>query len=92
MTKQTLANQEMPLPGLYRHYKGRDYEVIDTAQHSETGEQLVVYRCLYGDYGLWVRPLPMFLESVQVKGESVPRFCYLGPVVRDLGSMGAGGD
>lgn len=91
MTKQTLANQEMPVPGLYRHYKGRDYEVIDTAQHSETGEQLVVYRCLYGDYGLWVRPLQMFLEFVTVEGKRIPRFCYLGPVARTR-AENAGGD
>lgn len=61
-------------PGLYRHYKGKDYEVIGTARHSETEEWLVVYRCLYGDYSLWVRPLDMFNESVDVAGEEVPRF------------------
>lgn len=62
------------LPGRYRHYKGKDYEVIGTARHSETEEWLVVYRCLYGDYSLWVRPLDMFNESVTVAGEEVPRF------------------
>ena len=61
-------------PGRYRHYKGKDYEVIGTARHSETEEWLVVYRCLYGDYSLWVRPLDMFNESVDVAGEEVPRF------------------
>jgi hypothetical protein len=62
------------LPGRYRHYKGRNYEVIGTARHSETEEWLVVYRCLYGDQSLWVRPLDMFNESVTVSGEEVPRF------------------
>ena len=62
------------LPGRYRHYKGKDYEVIDIARHSETDEKLVVYRCLYGDYSLWVRPLSMFRETVTVAGEQVPRF------------------
>ncbi|WP_394770752.1 DUF1653 domain-containing protein [Lacisediminihabitans sp.] len=61
-------------PGLYRHYKGNLYEVVDTATHSETEERLVVYRALYGDNGLWVRPLGMFRETVEVDGQSVPRF------------------
>lgn len=60
--------------GRYRHYKGKDYEVIGLATHSETEEKLVVYRCLYGDYDLWVRPLNMFQEMVEVDGEAVPRF------------------
>ncbi|HDZ39316.1 MAG TPA: DUF1653 domain-containing protein [Marinobacter sp.] len=64
-------------PGLYRHYKGKDYEVIDIARHSETEEKLVVYRCLYGDYSLWVRPLSMFRETVDVAGEQVPRFARM---------------
>lgn len=61
-------------PGRYRHYKGHLYEVIDVARHSETEEQLVVYRCLRDDNSLWVRPLAMFLESVDVAGQDVPRF------------------
>lgn len=61
-------------PGHYRHYKGRDYQVLGVARHSETGEPMVVYRCLYGDYSLWVRPLAMFLETVNVAGKTVPRF------------------
>ncbi|OZB15189.1 MAG: hypothetical protein B7X58_06820 [Marinobacter sp. 34-60-7] len=64
-------------PGRYRHYKGKDYEVIGVARHSETEEPLVVYRCLYGDYSLWVRPLAMFQETVDVAGEQVPRFARL---------------
>ena len=61
-------------PGRYRHYKGKDYRVIGTARHSETEEWLVVYHTLYGDQSLWVRPLDMFRESVEVAGEQVPRF------------------
>ncbi len=68
-----------PVPGRYRHYKGGEYEVIGVARHSETGEQLVVYRPLYNDTGLWVRPLAMFLETVTHNGETVPRFAYTGP-------------
>lgn len=64
-------------PGRYRHYKGQEYQVIDIARHSETEEQLVVYRCLYGDHSLWVRPLSMFRESVIVAGEQVPRFSFV---------------
>jgi hypothetical protein len=61
-------------PGRYRHYKGRDYEVLGVARHSETDERLVVYRPLYGERGLWVRPAAMFVEAVQVDGREVPRF------------------
>ncbi len=64
-------------PGRYRHYKGKDYEVIDLARHSETEEWMVVYRCLYGDHSLWVRPLSMFRGSVELAGEQVPRFSRL---------------
>jgi hypothetical protein len=61
-------------PGRYRHYKGNDYEVIGEARHSETEEPFVVYRALYGDRGLWIRPRAMFLETVMVDGRAVPRF------------------
>lgn len=61
-------------PGRYRHYKGNCYEVIDIARHSETGEEMVLYRCLYGDYSLWVRPLAMFRETVTVDGVETLRF------------------
>lgn len=60
--------------GRYRHYKGNEYEVIGVAKHSETLEELVVYRALYGDYSLWVRPKAMFEEMVEVNGKKVPRF------------------
>lgn len=64
----------MVKPGRYRHYKGKDYEVLGCAMHSETEEELVVYRALYGKRGLWVRPKAMFLDSVIVGGTPVPRF------------------
>jgi len=64
--------------GRYRHYKGNEYEVIGIARHSETLEELVVYRALYGDHGLWVRPRKMFGESVMADGKSVPRFGFVG--------------
>ena len=67
--------------GLYRHYKGNRYEVIDIVHHSETEEELVLYRALYGEGGLWVRPLAMFAESVNVDGLTVPRFAYIGEQV-----------
>jgi hypothetical protein len=63
-----------PAPGRYRHYKGGEYQVIGTARHSETDELLVVYRCLYDNDSLWVRPLAMFTETVTVDGAVVPRF------------------
>ena len=65
------------VPGRYRHYKGSDYEVIGVAQHSESGEQLVVYRTLYGNYDLWVRPVSMFVEQVQVDDAAIPRFTFI---------------
>ena len=63
--------------GTYRHYKGKTYQVIGVAKHSETDEELVVYRALYGECGLWVRPLDMFCEKIDVKGKSIPRFALL---------------
>lgn len=65
--------------GLYRHYKGPLYKVLDIARHSETEEELVVYQALYGDKSTWVRPLAMFTETVEAGGVSVPRFAYLDP-------------
>ena len=64
-------------PGRYRHYKGSDYQVVGIARHSETEEELVVYRTLYGDGSLWVRPLAMFMEDVVVDGRQVPRFAWV---------------
>lgn len=65
-------------PGLYQHYKGNHYEVLGVAQHSETEEELVVYRALYGDGELWVRPLAMFTECIPVEGSCIKRFEYIG--------------
>jgi hypothetical protein len=62
--------------GIYKHYKGHLYEVIDRVRHSETLEYLILYKALYGDYGLWVRPEAMFLETVVIDGVEHPRFEY----------------
>ena len=64
--------------GRYRHYKGGEYEVIGIARHSESQEPLVLYRPLYDDSGLWVRPYAMFIESVPADGVMVPRFALVG--------------
>ena len=64
-------------PGRYRHFKGGEYNVEGVATHSETGESMVVYSPLYGEGGLWVRPLSMFLETVERDGEQRPRFTYI---------------
>lgn len=65
-------------PGKYQHYKGGMYEVVGVAHHSETLEELVVYRALYDQGSLWVRPLKMFLEEVEIDGQSVLRFKPIG--------------
>ena len=67
----------MVQPGRYRHYKGKDYEVLGCARHTETEEEYVVYRALYGDYGIWIRPKKMFLEEVEIGGKRIPRFQFL---------------
>ncbi len=64
--------------GRYQHYKGNNYIVIGVARHSETEEELVVYRQDYGEKGLWVRPKAMFLETVDIDGQQVPRFRLIG--------------
>ena len=64
-------------PGRYRHFKGGEYQVLELARHSETGELMVVYRAQYGDGGLWVRPAAMWDETVQRDGYSGPRFILL---------------
>ncbi len=77
-TKGKLHLKEIKLKlGKYEHYKGNKYEVIGVARHSETQEELVAYRALYGNHDLWVRPVGMFLEDVEVDGKKVPRFKYL---------------
>jgi hypothetical protein len=67
----------MVQPGRYRHYKGHEYEVLGVARHSETEQEYVIYRALYGDGGLWVRPTEMFLETVLIDGHPCPRFQFL---------------
>ena len=64
--------------GRYRHFKGGEYEVIGIARHSETREDMVVYRALYGERGLWVRPASMWNETVERDGQRYRRFTYLG--------------
>ena len=64
--------------GRYRHFKGKEYEVLGVARHSETEEELVVYRALYGDFGLWVRPVSMWNETVEHDGKTFRRFTYIG--------------
>ena len=70
---------EVMKTGRYRHYKGGEYQVQGVARHSETEELLVVYKPLYGEGGLWVRPLAMFEETVDRDGRVIPRFEYIGP-------------
>ena len=65
-------------PGRYRHFKGNEYEVIGLARHSETQEEMVVHRALYGDFGLWVRPAQMWNETVERDGKTFRRFTYIG--------------
>ncbi len=64
-------------PGIYKHYKNKNYKVIGEATHSETEEKVVVYQCLYGDYSMWVRPKEMFIELIEVNGKRIPRFEFV---------------
>ena len=66
-----------PRPGRYRHYKGKEYRVLTIARHSESEEEFVVYQLLYDDFSWWVRPREMFLETVEVSGQRVPRFAFV---------------
>ena len=68
---------QLVIGGKYRHYKDKEYRVLHLATHSETGEQLVIYQALYGEMGIWARPLDMFLETVEVNGDTVFRFSYV---------------
>ncbi len=65
-------------PGIYKHYKGNEYQVIGVAKHSETLEELAVYKALYGSEEMWVRPLAMFEEQVEWNGKRMPRFQWVG--------------
>ena len=66
--------------GLYQHYKGQEYEVLGVCRHSETLEEMIVYRALYSDYGLWVRPKALFEEVILYKGKKTPRFQFIRPL------------
>ena len=72
-----MSMEEIKL-GKYRHFKGNEYEVIALATHSETGERMVVYRALYGDGGVWVRPADMWNEQIERDGQVFSRFTYIG--------------
>lgn len=82
-------------PGIYQHYKGKLYQVIGLSRHSETLEELVVYQTLYGDFGLWVRPLAIFNGTVVINSQEVPRFQFVREtlscapgVLRDIKAVG----
>jgi hypothetical protein len=81
------TNEPVPT-GRYQHYKGAEYTVLGVATHSETGEELVVYRPEYGARGLWVRPKAMFCERVRTPEGEVPRFRWLGSASPDSGAAG----
>ena len=72
-----MVEQEIKI-GRYRHFKGNEYEVLGIAKHSETTEEMVVYRALYGEHGLWVRPASMWNETVERDGKVSQRFTYIG--------------
>ena len=69
--------RDLIVGGRYRHYKGNEYTVLGVARHSETLEEMVIYRAEYGERGVWVRPKEMFLEEVSVAGKTVFRFTYM---------------
>lgn len=73
-TNERRSGMDEIRPGRYRHFKGNEYEVLFTATHSETGEKMVVYRALYGEGGIWVRPASMWNETVERDGKRVRRF------------------
>jgi hypothetical protein len=78
MTSENLPPLIITPPGRYRHYKGMEYQVLDTVRHSETCEPMTLYRALYGEHGLWVRPAAMFLETVVIDGVTQTRFTRIG--------------
>lgn len=83
--KTALPAMKTIAKGIYQHYKGDEYryEVVDFARHSETLETMVIYRALYGEGDLWVRPLDMFAQNIELDGVSVPRFKFIGAVMHN---------
>ena len=77
MTDEAMPPLITTPPGRYRHYKGGLYDVVDTVRHSESLEPMTLYRALYGEHGLWVRPAAMFLEDVVIDGIRQPRFARI---------------
>ena len=71
---ETLTPLVFVEPGIYQHYKGNYYQVLDMARHSETLEPMVIYQALYGDFGIWVRPAGMFTEQVMIDNQEIQRF------------------
>ena len=69
---------EIKIGGIYRHYKNKEYKVLALATHTETLEKMVVYQALYGEEAVWVRPLAMFMEMVEIGGKKIPRFALNG--------------
>lgn len=74
----SIREENVAKVGRYRHYKGKEYELIGIAKNSETLEDFVIYRALYGDYQLWIRPKEMFFEQLQKDGREFSRFEYIG--------------
>lgn len=74
-----MAQHKEILRGIYQHFKGNRYQVIELARHSETGEDYVVYRALYGDRGVWIRPATMFCENIERDGKEFERFTLIQP-------------
>jgi hypothetical protein len=79
MSEETFPPLVTTPPGIYRHYKGNLYEVVDTVRHSESLEPMTLYRALYGERGLWVRPAVMFAEDVEIDGVRMARFAKVTP-------------
>jgi hypothetical protein len=69
--------------GIYKHYKGKMYRVIDVAHHSENLEKYVIYQALYDDYEMWIRPYKMFIENIEIDGKSIPRFTFINQEIAD---------
>ncbi len=78
------THEQKPKCGFYRHFKGKYYEVLGIARHSETLEEMVVYRACYDDGSIWVRPIGMWNEEVEVTGVRVPRFTFIGFALTDM--------